>query len=145
MQQHGLEPPLFWTPFVALTLLLADVLSLEKPRLVVWHCATGSTRALVGVTVLLTATAAHACRLHQHRVQAHTLLVAPGAATMGAMLLAFNAPPGSLPLVIALEWWTVAGLALRAAPVHGLARGAENLAQPAASGRAGAAMGSPAV
>ncbi|RUQ33010.1 MAG: hypothetical protein EKK68_04605 [Candidatus Competibacteraceae bacterium] len=100
-RQHGLEPPLFWTPFVALTLLLADVLSLES--LGWWYGIAPPDRlwALVGVTALLTATAAHACRLHQHRVQAHTLLVA-GAATMGAMLLAFNAPPGSLPLVIAL-------------------------------------------
>ena len=100
-RQSELEPPLFWLPFAALTLLLAYVLSLES---IGWWYALappGQPWPLAGVALLLTITAAHAFRLRPAALPAHILLAA-GTATVGAALLALHWPPGSFPLAIAL-------------------------------------------
>ena len=100
-RQRDLEPPLFWLPFVVLWVLLLEVLDLQN--LGWWYGITlpGQLWILAGVTLLLTASAAHAFWLRSNPLQAHTLLAA-GTMTVSATLLALHLPSGSLPLVAAL-------------------------------------------
>jgi len=101
-RQRDLEPPLFWLPFVVLWwVLLLEVLDLQS--LGWWYGITlpGQLWILAGVTLLLTASAAHAFRLRSNPLQAHTLL-ATGTMTVSAVLLALHLPSGSLPLAVAL-------------------------------------------
>jgi hypothetical protein len=100
-RQHELEPALFWIPFTALVALLAYAISLQSIGW--WHGVSlpGQFWMLVGVSLLLTATAAHGFWLRPNRLQAHTLLAA-GTGTVSAALLAWHWPTGTLPLAAAL-------------------------------------------
>ena len=102
-RQAELEPPLFWTPFVVLVLLLARLLLMEAGGLL-WDGAFLLERSLWGLTglaLLLAMTAGHAFRLRPEPLAAHVLLTALGA-TLLAILLDLGAPLVELPLAVAL-------------------------------------------
>ncbi|MFZ4791051.1 MAG: hypothetical protein ACOYMW_09205 [Candidatus Competibacteraceae bacterium] len=117
-RQHSLEPPLFWVPFTALVVLLAYAIRLQGTGWW-WYSVPlpGQFWILAGVSVLLTATAAHAFWLRQNPLQAHTLLAA-GTTTVSAVLLALHVPPGSFPIVVVL-WHGGLLLAWRYGPHSG--------------------------
>ena len=102
-RQADLEPPLFWTPFAVLVLLLARLLLVEAGGLL-WDGAFLLERSgwmLTGLALLLAATASHAFRLRPELLTAHVLLMALGA-TLLAILLDLSAPLIGLPLAVAL-------------------------------------------
>jgi hypothetical protein len=102
-RQFELEPPLFWTPFAVLILLLARLLSMEAGGLL-WDGAFRLERsawALTGLALLLAATAGHAFRLRPEPLTAQVLLAALGA-TLLATVLDLGVPLVGLPLVVAL-------------------------------------------
>ncbi len=102
-RQFDLEPPLFWTPFAVLILLLARLLLVEAGGLL-WDGAfllERSVWALTGLALLLAATAGHAFRLRSEPLTVQVLLAALGA-TMLAALLDLDVPLVGLPLAVAL-------------------------------------------
>ncbi|MFO1424162.1 MAG: hypothetical protein U1F70_11010 [Candidatus Competibacteraceae bacterium] len=102
-RQAELEPPLFWTPFAVLILLLARLLLLEAGGLL-WDGAFRLERsawALTGLALLLAATAGHAFRLRPELLAAHVLLTALGMAALAAWL-DLSAPLVGLSLAVAL-------------------------------------------
>ena len=102
-RQADLEPPLFWTPFAVLVLLLARLLLVEAGGLL-WDGAFLLERSgwmLTGLALLLAATAGHAFRLRFEPLTAHLWLTALGALLL-AILLDLSAPLVGLPLAVAL-------------------------------------------
>ncbi|CDH44654.1 hypothetical protein [Candidatus Contendibacter odensensis] len=100
-RQSELEAPLFWTPFVALILLLAQLLMLELALLWAWMPATHLTGSLTVSAVLLAATAGHAFNRHPEKLSAQVLLLALGAAVV-AVLLDLAVPLIWLPLTVVI-------------------------------------------
>ena len=99
-RQSELATPLFWIPFVALILLLAQRLMLEWALLWAWMPAANLSGLLTGSTVLLAATAAHAFKRCPGKLSAQVLLLALGAAVV-AVLLNLAVPLVWLPLAVA--------------------------------------------
>ncbi len=85
-RQSGLEAPLFWTPFIALMLLLAELLMLEFALLWQLAPAVNLSWPLTVSALLLAATAGHAFKLRPGKLSAQVLLLALGAAVVAALL-----------------------------------------------------------
>ncbi|MCC9000779.1 MAG: hypothetical protein LM522_15035, partial [Candidatus Contendobacter sp.] len=98
-RQAELEAPLFWTPFIALILLLAQRLMLEFSMLWAWMPAANLSGTLTGSALLLAVTAGHAFKLCPGKLSAQILLLALGAAVIAA-LLDLAVPPIWLPLAV---------------------------------------------
>ena len=98
-RQRELEAPLFWMPFNALILLLAQLLMLEFALLWRLTPAVNLSWPLTVSALLLAATAGHAFKLRPGKLSAQVLLLALGAAVVAA-LLDFAAPLIWLPLAV---------------------------------------------
>ncbi len=97
--QHELETPLFWVPLAMLMVLLARLCMLEFALL--WTATTAVSAPLIGLAILLTATASHACILRPGPLSIQIVLLALSA-TVVAVLLNSAVPLVWLPLVVVI-------------------------------------------
>ncbi|MEI2772270.1 MAG: hypothetical protein V9G98_16575 [Candidatus Competibacter sp.] len=98
---HDLAEPLFRLPFAALVLMLARLGWLAFGLFWSAPMAESASWGVVGVALLLVATAGHAFRLRPESPQAHVLLLAMQAVAV-AIGLKLALPPAGLPLTVAL-------------------------------------------
>ena len=93
--------PLFWLPFGVLGVVLARLWVLEIGLFWVASPAEPASWRLVGVALLLAASAGHGFKIRPTRLPAHSLLLALPA-VIAAVLLALAPSPVWLPLLVAL-------------------------------------------